>query len=82
MFKVHIDIGRLVAFAAHKALEHQVAAYRIDLRNVQAVTHDRIGRRATPLAQNLLAACKAHDVVHGQEIHLVLQVGNQGQFAL
>ena len=82
MLKVHIDVGRLVAGAADETLEQQIGMRGIHLGHAQAVTHGRVGGRAAALAQNVLAAGKTHDVMHGQKIHLVLELGNQLQFVV
>ena len=82
MLKVHINVGRLLALFADKALEKQVRTGGVYLGNAQAKAHRRIGRRAAPLAQDAHAARIAHDVVHREEVHLVLALGNQCQFAL
>lgn len=50
------------------------------LGNAQHETHHRVGSRATPLAQDALAAGEGDDVVHGQEVALVTQCFNQRQF--
>ena len=76
VLKVHINIGRLVALARDKALKQHAHARRVHLGHAQAVAHRRIGRRSAPLAQDAAAARKAHDVVHREEIHLVLQFGD------
>ena len=52
---------------------------RIDRRDAQHIAHRRVGRRPAPLAQDALAACVAHDVVHGEEVHLVAALGDEVQ---
>jgi hypothetical protein len=81
VLEVDVDVGRLVALAADEALEQQVLR-RVHLGDAQAVAHRRIGRRAPALAQDAAAARKAHDVVHGEEVHLVAQIGDQRQLVL
>ena len=82
VLKVHIDIGWLAALLADEALKQQRGFVRIGLGDMQAVAHQRVGCRAAPLAQNALAAGKAHQIVHRQKVHLVLQLGNQRQLVL
>ncbi len=82
VFEVHVDVRRLLAHLADEALEQQLRLLRIDGRDAQEVAHRRVGRRAAPLAQDALAARKAHDVVHREEVHLVAQVGDQVQLLL
>ena len=82
VLKVHINIGRLIALPRDKTLKQHVHARRVHLGDAQAITHRRVGRRAAPLAQDMPAAGKSHDVVHGQKIHLVFHFGNQRQLML
>ena len=82
VFKVHVDIGRLVAFTADETLKQHAHTRRIDLGHAQAVTDRRVGGRAAPLAQDVATAGKGDDVVHGQKIHLVLQFGNEFELML
>ena len=82
VFKVHVNVGRLIALPGDEALKQDIRARRVHLGHAQAVTHRRVGRRAAPLAQDVPAAGKTHQVVHGQKIHLVFQLGNQHQFML
>ena len=79
MFKVHINVGRLAPLAADETLKQHAHSSRVNLRHAQAVADRRVGSRTTPLAQNVTAAGKGDDVVHRQKIHLVLELGNQGQ---
>ena len=80
VFEVDVDVGRLVALAADETLEQHVHARRIDLGHAQAITDRRIRRRAASLTQDVAFARKAHDVVHGEEIHLVFQFGDELEF--
>ena len=80
VFKVHVNIGRFTPFAADEALKQHVHARGVDFRHAQAVADHRIGSRTAPLAQNVTAAGKGHDVVHRQKIHLVLEFGDQREF--
>ena len=82
VLEIDVDVGRLVALAGDEALEQHVHARRVHLGDAEAVTDGGIGGRAAALAQNVAAAGKLHDVVHGQEIGFVAQLGNQFQFAL
>jgi hypothetical protein len=82
VLEVDVDVGRLVALAADEALEQHAHARRVHLGHAQAVADRRIGRRAAALAQDAAAARKAHHVVHGEEVHLVAQLGDQRQLVL
>ncbi|MNM62005.1 hypothetical protein D3C81_733180 [compost metagenome] len=80
VLEIDIDIRGLIALARQKTLEQQVAAHRVQLGDAQHETHHRVGRRATALTENALAAGKLDDVVNGKEIALVVQLGNQLKF--
>ncbi len=82
MLEIDIDVGRLVARGANEALEQDVDAGRVDRRDAEAVTDDRIGGRAAPLAQDAALPCETHDVVDGQEIAGVVEPLDQLQLVL
>ena len=48
--EVDVDVGHGVGAVAQEALEEQVVRQRIDRRDAQQVGHQRVGRRAAPLA--------------------------------
>ena len=74
VLEIDVDVGRLVALLADEALEQHVAARGIDFGDAQAIAHRRVGRRPAALAQDVLAAREAHDVVDRQEVRLVPQL--------
>src|SRR5690606_38351171 len=75
-----IDIGWLAAFAPNEALEQQLRLVGRDLSDMQAITHYGIGGGTAALAENVVVAGEAHDVMHGQKIIFVLELVNQRQF--
>ena len=80
VFKVNVDVGRLVAFGADEALKKQAHARGVDLGHAQAITDRRVGRAAPALAQDALVARPVRKVSHGQKIGLVLELCNECQF--
>jgi hypothetical protein len=82
VFEVDVDIGWLVTFPGNEALEQYRHAPGVDLGNVQAITHHRVGGGTSALAEDALVARKAHDIVNGQEVILVGEFGDQLQFFL
>ncbi len=78
---VQVDVRRLGPFARDEALEQQVHLARVHRRDLQAVAHHRVGRRTAPLADDPLLAAEAHDLGHGQEVALVIQLVDQFEFA-
>ena len=83
VFKIDVDVGRLVALSADEAAEQQVdlVVRGVDLGHLQAEAHHRVGRAAAALAQDALAARPVHDVGHGEEIGFEAELGDQRQFA-
>ena len=79
VFKVDVDIGRLAAFLADETLKQQVIAAGINGGDAQDIADRRVGRRAAPLAQDILRPGIADDAVHGQEIGRIVQPADQGQ---
>ena len=82
VLEIDVDVGRLAARGADKALEQHVDAGRVDRGDAEAVAHHRIGRRAAPLAQDAAAARERDDVVHGQEIAGEIELLDQRQLVL
>ncbi|CAM3924664.1 hypothetical protein ACMA110817_31460 [Achromobacter marplatensis] len=80
VFEVHVDVGGLVAFLADEAFEQVVAAHRVHRGNAQAIADGGVGGRPAALAQDAFVARIQDDVVDGQEIGFVVQVGDQAEF--
>src|ERR1044071_2184860 len=82
MLEIDIDIGRLAARGADKALEQDIDLRRIDRGDTEAIADDRIRRRTAPLTQDVLAARELDDVVHGQEIAREIELLDQLELVL
>src|SRR5688572_1596521 len=82
VLEIHVDVRRLVAFLRDEPLDERLHAAWIDLGNAQTEAHHGIRSRTPALAQDPDAAGVAHDVVHGQEIRLVAQLGDQLELML
>ena len=80
VLEIDVDVGRLVALGRDEAFEQQIAADRIDRGDAEAVADRGIGRRAAALAEDVLRARIAHDVVDGEEIGRVVACRDQGEF--
>src|SRR5882757_6904190 len=66
-----------------EALEQQRgAALRIDRGDPEAVADARVGRRAPPLAEDSLAARIGDDVPDGEEVRLVVELGDERELVL
>ena len=77
VLEVDVDVRRFVALPGDEALEQQRHARGIDLGDAEAEAHRRVRRRAAALAENVPRAREPHDVVHGEEVRLVLELGDQ-----
>ena len=81
VLEVDVDIGRLAAVLGNEAGEQKLGLFRIDRGDAEAIAHGAVGRRAAALAENFffLPARVVHDVVHGEEIARVVELGDQGE---
>jgi hypothetical protein len=80
VLEIDVDVRRFVAFARQEAFEQQLAARRVHLGDAEAEADGGIRRRAAALAEDLLRLRPADDVVDGQEVVLVAQLGDQREF--
>ena len=79
VLEIDIDVGRLVARRADESLKQQINPFRIHRRNAKHVTHRRIGRRPSALAQDSAAAGKTDNVLDGKEVGGIIQVADNTQ---
>jgi hypothetical protein len=77
VLEIDVDVGRLAAVGRDEALEQQVDALGIDLGDAETVADGGVRRRAAALAENLLAAGIADDVVDGEEVGRIFQLGDE-----
>ena len=82
VLEVDVDVWGLAALGRDEALEQEVDLVRVDFRDVEAVADGRVRSRAAALAEDPPAACKAHDVVDGQEIGCVVEFGDEPVFVV
>ncbi len=82
MLEVDVDVGRLVALPGDEALEEQVHARRVDRGDAEAEAHGGVGGGAAALAQNAARSGEADDVVDGEKVGLVAQLGDQRELVL
>ena len=82
VLEIDVDVGRLAALRRDEALEQEVAIARVDVGDAEAVTDRRIGRRAAALAEDVLAAGVSDDVVDGEKIRRVVELGDQREFVV
>jgi hypothetical protein len=82
VLEIDVDVGRLAAIRGDKAFEQEVAIARVDVGDAQAVTDRRIGRRAAALTENVLAPGIIDDVMHGEKVRRVFELGDQRKFMI
>ena len=82
VLEIDVDVGRLVALGADETLEQQRGAAGVDLGHAQAITNGRVGGTASALAKNALPARPLHDVGHGEEIALIVELLDEREFVL
>ena len=77
VLEVDVDVGGLAPLARDEALEQEVDLRRVDGGDAQAVADGGVGGRAPPLAEDVLLPGEAHDVVHGEEVGRVAELGDE-----
>ena len=81
MLEIDVDVGRLAAVLRDEAGEQQLAFVRIDRGDAEAIADGAVGRRAAALAEDVLVcARKGDDVVDGEEIARVVELGDEREF--
>ena len=80
VLEVDVDVRRLAPLARDEALEQEVDLRRVDGGDPQAVADGGVGGGAPPLAEDALAPGEAHDVVHGEEVGRVAELGDEREF--
>jgi hypothetical protein len=80
MLEIDIDVGRLAPLRRDEALKQKIDPFGIDLGDAETEADHRIRRRAAALAQNAARAGEADDVVDGEEIGRVFELGDEREF--
>ena len=77
VLEVDVDVGGLAALARDEALEQEVDLGRVDGGDGEAVADGGVGGGPSPLAEDVLLPGEAHDVVHGEEVGRVAELGDE-----
>ncbi len=80
VLEIDVDVGRLAPLRRNEALEQEIGAVGVDLGDAEAEAHGGIGRRAAALAEDVLAAREAYDVIDGEEVGRVGDLRDQLEF--
>src|SRR5690349_20455572 len=68
VLEVDVDVRRLAALFRDETFEKHVAARGVDLGHAEAVAHGAVSSGTAPLAEDVLAASEADDVIDCEEI--------------
>ena len=81
MLEIDVDIGRLAAILGNEAGEQKVALVRIHRGDAETKAHRAVGRRAAALAEDFLVliARKSDDVIDGEEVARIIELGDELQ---
>ena len=84
VLEIDVDIGRLAAVLGNETGEQKIGFVRIHRGDAEAKAHRAVGRRAAALAEDFLSCrrAKADDVVDGEEIARIVELGDELQFVI
>ncbi len=78
---VEVDVGRLAALPGQEALEEKIHPHRVHGRDAEHETHGRVCSRAASLTQDPVVPAELHDLTHGQEVAVVVELANELELA-
>ena len=79
--QIQIDVGPFAALLREEALEQQLHAHRIHGGDAQAVADRAVGRRPTPLREDVLLPAEVHEVPDDEEVPGEIELLDQIEFA-
>ncbi len=79
---IDIDIRRLATFFGDEPFEQQFQFDRVNGGDSETVADRRVGRRASPLAENAVLATETGDIPHNQKISGQVQPVDHLEFML
>ena len=82
MLEIDVDVGWLAAVRGDETFEQEAALARVDVGDAQAVADRRVGRGAAALTQDVLAPRVTDDVMDGEKIRRVIELGDERQFMI
>ena len=77
MLEIDVDVGRFFPLGRDEALEQKIDLGGIDIGDGEAIADRGVGGRATALAEDAAAPRIVDDVVDGEEIARVVELGDQ-----
>ena len=82
VLEIDVDVGRFAAVLGNKAREQQSAFVRVHRGDAEAVAHGAVGGRTATLAEDFLflPAGEGDDIVDGEEITRVVELGDECKF--
>ena len=82
VLEIDVDVRRFLALGRDEALEQEIDLGGVDIGDGEAIADGRVGGRASALAQDTSAARIVDDVVDGEEIGRVIELGDQRDLLL
>ena len=79
MFKIDVDIGRLLALFGNEAGKEQAVLRGVNRSNPQDEADRRIGRRPAPLTEDAAPLRKGNNVMHGEEVRRIIEPRDDAQ---
>ena len=80
VLEVDVDVRRLASLSGHEALEQQIDLGGIDRGDTERIAGHGVGGGSAPLAENAAGAREVRDVVDGEEVACVAEIGDDGEF--
>src|SRR5262245_17742955 len=84
MFKIYVDVGWLATVGRNEPFEQKINLGGVNRGNAEAIAHGAVSGRAAPLAEDRFfqLASVADDIVDGEEITGVVELGDEGEFLI
>jgi hypothetical protein len=79
---VDVDVGRTVSLGGQEPLEQQPERDRIGVGDAQRVADRGVGRRASPLAEDVVALAELHQVPNHEEITGKAELGDERELVI
>ena len=83
VLEIDVDVGRLAAVFGNETGEQEIAFVGIDRSDAEAKADRAVSRGAAALAEYflLLPARERNDIVHGEKVAGVIELGDHGELA-
>ena len=84
VLEIDVDVGRLAAVLGNEAGKQKFGLFRVYRGDAEAIADRAVRRRAAALAEDFLVlpAREGHDVMDGEEIARVVELGDQRELVM